>query len=100
MLTREKVLEAFSDYLAQDDSCEVLHTSRGLMVVDWESCHKDWVTCQLCLTPEKLLEVLRSSYEEYQGYRLTDGYERDLTAQEEQDIRRMGAELAARCGGN
>lgn len=55
------------------------------------------MTSQLCPTPKKLLSVLRPSYEEYQGYLLTDGYKRDLTDQEEQDIKRMGEELAARC---
>ena len=35
-----------------------------------------------------------------QGYCLTDGYKRDLTEQEEQDIERMGAEIAARCEEN
>ena len=44
MLTFEKVLETFGDYLAQDKSCEVLNTSRGHLVVDWESCKNDWVT--------------------------------------------------------
>ena len=63
----------------------------------WISYHHNWVTSQLSPTPEKLLGVLRSSYEEYQGYLLTDGYKRDLTDQEEQDIKRMGGELAARC---
>ena len=100
MLTFEKVLGVFGDYLARDKSCEVLDTSRGHLVVDWESCKNDWVTSQLCLAPEKLRDVLRSSYEEYQGYCLTDGYKRDLTEQEEQDIERMGAEIAARCEEN
>ena len=58
------------------------------------------MTSQLCPTPKKLLSVLRPSYEEYQGYLLTDGYKRDLTDQEEQDIKRMGEELAARCEEN
>ena len=100
MLTFEKVLEVFGDYLAQDKACEVLTTSRGYLAVDWESCNNNWVTSQLCPTPKKLLSVLRPSYEEYQGYLLTDGYKRDLTDQEEQDIKRMGEELAARCEEN
>ena len=97
VLTFEKVLKVFGDYLAQDKSCEVLDTSRGYLVMDWESCKNNWVTSQLCLTPEKLRNVLRSSYEGYQGYCLTDGCKRELTGQEEQDIERMGEELAARC---
>ena len=44
MLTFEKVLETFEDYLAQDKSCEVLDTSRGHLVVDWEGCKNHWVT--------------------------------------------------------
>ena len=47
MLSFEKVLEVFGDYLAQDKACEVLTTSRGIMVVDWESCKNNWVTSQL-----------------------------------------------------
>ncbi len=99
MLTYEKILEVFRDYLSEDDTCEVLHTSRGYLVVDWESGKKDseWVTARLCRTPKKLLEILRSDFEEYQGYRLTQGYKREITAQEETDIERMGAELATRC---
>lgn len=100
MITYEKVLETFKDYLIEDDSCEVLHTSRGYLVVDWESnkSSSEWVTSRLCQTPEHLRDVLRSRYEEYQGFQLTNGYKRDVTSQEEQDIERLGADLAARCG--
>ena len=99
-MTYEKVLEVFRGYLTEDDSCEVLTVSRGYLVVDWNSCKSEWVTSRLCRTPEHLRDVLRSSYEEYQGYLLTNGYKRDLTEQEEQDIERMGGELAARCEKN
>ena len=102
MLTYEKVLEVFKDYLAEDDSCEVLTTSQGHLVVDWSSRKNDseWVTSRLCQTPEHLRDVLCSRYEEYQGYLLTNGYEREVLPQEEQDIQRMGAALAERCGEN
>ena len=33
-MTYEKVLEVFKDYLSEDDSCEVLTTSQGYLVVD------------------------------------------------------------------
>ena len=97
MLTFEKVLEVFGDYLAEDKSYEVFCTSRGYLVVNWANCEYDWVTGQLCRTPEFLRDILRFSYVDYQGFRLTDGYRRDLTEQEERDIERMGLELAARC---
>ena len=97
MVTFEKVLEVFGDYLAEDKSYDVLRTSRGYMVVNWENRVNDWVTGQLCRTPEDLRDILRFSYVEHQGFSLTNGYKRDLTDQEEQDIERAGLELAARC---
>ena len=41
MLTYKKVLEVFKDYLAEDESCEVLTTSQGHLVVDWSSRKSD-----------------------------------------------------------
>ena len=99
MLTFEKVLEVFGDYLAEDKSYEVFCTSRGYIVVNWENCENDWVTVQLCRTPEYLRDILRFSYVEYRSFCLTDGYKRDLTDQENQDIEKTGMELAARCTG-
>ena len=102
MLTCEKVLEVFKDYLAEDDSCEVLTTSQGYLEVDWSSrkSDSDWVTSRLCQTPEHLRDVLRSRYEEYQGYKLTGGYKRELLPSEDVDIRRMGEAMSERCGEN
>ena len=102
MLTYKKVLEVFKDYLAEDESCEVLTTSQGYLVVDWNSRKKDseWVTSRLCQTPEHLRDVLRSRYEEYQGYKLTGGYKRELLPSEDVDIRRMGEAMSERCGEN
>ena len=99
MLTYEKILEVFRDYLAEDDSCEILTTSQGYLVVDWNSRKMDseWVTSRLCQKPEHLREVLRSRYEEYQGYRLTGGYKRELLPSEDADIQRMGQAMAERC---
>ena len=102
MLTYEKVLAVFKDYLAEDDSCEVLTTSQGHLVVDWSSRKSDseWVTSRLCQTPEHLRDVLRSRYEEYQGYKLTRGYKRELLPFEDADIRLMGEAMSERCGEN
>ena len=99
-MTYEKVLEVFRGYLTEDDSCEVLTVSRGYLVVDWNSCKSEWVTSRLCQTPEHLRDVLRSRYEEYQGYKLTGGYKRELLPSEDVDIRRMGEAMSERCGEN
>lgn len=102
MTTYEKVLEVFKDYLTEDDSCEVLLASRGYLVVDWTSGREEseWVTSRLCQTPERLRDVLRSRYEEYQGYLLTEGYKREVLPQEERRVQHMGEVLANLCNGN
>ena len=97
MLTYAKVLEVFQDYLDEDASCEVLLSSRGYLVVDWESKCDTWVTTEICETPDCLLDVLRSCYEEYQSFLRSGMGKRDLTDVEEQEIRRLSAELAGRC---
>ena len=58
------------------------------------------MTSRLCQTPEHLRDVLRSRYEEYQGYKLTGGYKRELLPSEDVDIRRMGEAMSERCGEN
>ena len=97
MLTYAKVLEVFQDYREEDKSCEVLLSNRGYLVVDWESRSDTWVTAQICETPDFLLDVLRSCYEEYQSFLLSERGKRDLTDGEEQEIYRMGEGLASRC---
>ena len=97
MLTYAKVLEVFRDYLEEDKSCEVLLSRRGYLVVDWESRSNNWVTTQICETPDCLLDVLRSCYEEYQSFLLSGRGKRDLTDGEEKEVRRMGEILASHC---
>ena len=55
-MTSKKVLEVFKDYIAADDSCEVLHSSRGYLVVDWDSTADRWVTSRLCIVRSDALE--------------------------------------------
>ena len=102
VMTCEKILEVFKDYLTEDDSCEVLQSSQGYLVVDWDSRKKDsdWVTSRLCQTPEQLRDVLCSRYEEYQGFKLTGGYKRELLPSEDAAIQLMGKAMAERCGEN
>ena len=97
IMTNKKVLEVFRDYIAADDSCEVLQSSQGYLVVDWDSMSDRWVTSRLCKTPQQLRDALRSHYEDYQGYKLTGGYKREPLPSEEADIRLMGEAMAKRC---
>ena len=42
MLTFEKVLEVFQDYLTKDSMYEIVTTSRGYTVLEWDSQLEDW----------------------------------------------------------
>ena len=88
-MTFENVLEVFREYLSEDSSCEVLDTTQGYLVVDWESNKNNWITARLCQTPEQLRDTLRSRWEEFfyrhhpphapayrQGPYCGDGYQR------------------------
>ena len=98
MLTYEKVLEVFREYLDEDKSCEVVNTSRGYTVMDWDSYRETWYSVQLAPMPEALRDILLENYCGYLAYKMTDGYERDdLTKQEKQEIETMRHALLERC---
>lgn len=99
-MTYERVLEVFKDYLSADKDSELLNTSRGYLVLYWESCHNTWVTARLVQEPEELRDILRERYEEFQSYQFSQARKRDPDPVEREEIARMGAELAAKCGGD
>lgn len=88
MLTFDKVLGAFREYLSADDSCEVLTTSRGQVVMDWDSGSSGWYSVRLCQTPEALRDVLLESFEEYQEYLATNGYKREITETDKHEVQK------------
>lgn len=96
-MTYKKVLEVFKDYLSKDKDTEVLNTSRGYLVMIWESCVDGWVTAKLAEDPGDLRDYLQERYEDFLGYKLSQERDRDPDAVEKKEIKRMGAELAARC---
>ena len=96
-MTYERVLEVFKDYLSEDRDSEVLNTSRGYLVVIWESRADGWVTAKLAEDPEDLRDYLQERYEDFLGYKLSQERDRDPDAVERKEIKRMGAEHAARC---
>lgn len=85
MLTFEKVLSCFKDYLAEDTMYEVLSTSRGYTVMEWDEGAKDWDSAKICHTPEELKDVLLNAYSGYLAYKITLG-RRSLTDDERQRI--------------
>ena len=74
MLTFEKVLDVFKDYLAADDMFEVVMTHHGYAVLAWDERAKDWVDINACPTSEDLRDALLDGYENFTEYHITIRY--------------------------
>ena len=57
MLTVERVLEVFKEYLAEDEMYEVINTSHGYAILEWDSQREDWTGIQRCETPEEMRDA-------------------------------------------
>ena len=91
MLTFEKVLEVFKDYLASDDMYEIVMTSHGYTMLEWDCRMGDWVSLKLCKTPQDMADTLLCGYEGYLEYQATLG-RRELT---EDDLARIEVQREA-----
>ncbi len=78
MLTFEKVLEVFKDYLAADDMYEVVMTSHGYAMLEWDSQLGDWTGAKRCATPQDMADALLYGYTGYLEYQATHA-RRELT---------------------
>ena len=78
MLTFEKVFSVFSPFLIENEIYEIVSTSHGHTVLEWDSRAQEWISVKLCDTPEKLAETLLDDLTGYLEYKATLG-RRDLT---------------------
>lgn len=69
--TFEKVLEAFERYLTKDDCVEVVKTSRGYAVIEWDPCLQSWIEISHCPTSTDLQDALISHLESFLEYGFT-----------------------------
>ena len=69
MLTFEKVLEVFKNYLTEDTRYEIVMTSHGYTVLEWDSRANTWAGEELCATPEIMRDVLLDNFTGYLEYR-------------------------------
>ena len=90
MLTFEKVLEIFEDYLAQDMELEVYKSRYGYVCVSLNGSPPDPPYCEgvVCQTPEELFDHLLVEYESFASIQLTKGRREENEADEEQ-VRRL-----------
>ncbi len=71
MLTFEKVLEVFKDYLATDGMYEIVMTSHGYTVLEWDAQLGDWTGAKQCGTPQDMADALLYGYTGYLEYQAT-----------------------------
>ena len=69
MLTYEKVMEVFKDYLTEDTRYEIVMTSHGYTVLEWDSRANTWAGEELCVTPEIMRDVLLDCVTGYLEYK-------------------------------
>lgn len=88
MLTFEKVLEIFKDYLALDTELEVCKSRYGYIRVEFDEISgiPDYCSGVICRTPEELFDVLLDDLLGYEEIRLTKG-QRDITAKDLEMLR-------------
>ena len=92
VLTFEKVLAVFQDYLTRDDCVELIQTSRGYAVIEWDERLVNWIGIEHCPSPAVLQENLLSHMAAFLEYRLTSGG-RELTETEKSQIRQQQKRL-------
>lgn len=93
-MTFEKVLEVFKEYLAEDSNCEVVLTTHGYTIMQWDENSKSWYGVEYCETPEDLQEELLSSYRMNEMEKITKT-KRELTDEETQAVNENCSKLLA-----
>ena len=83
MLTFDKVMEIFADYLTADANIEVDISRHGCVRVEFD---QDFHYCsgEVCHTPKELFNLLADDYRTYVEIELTKG-RRELTEDDEGD---------------
>ena len=92
MLTFEKVLTGFKDYLDEDKRYEILMTSRGYAILEWGS-NQALEDATFCPTPEAMKKTLLDALEGYLEYKITM-CRRDLTDDERHIIQEKIAQMS------
>lgn len=98
MLTFDRVLEVFSEYLAKDDMYEVVTTSHGYTVLEWNSQSEEWIGAKLCRSPAVLANELMYGYTGLLEYQATLG-RRDLNDSDRKYVDSMRQKMLKKLNG-
>ncbi len=96
MLTFEKVMEVFKDYLDEDTRYEIVMTSHGYTVLEWDSGANTWAGEKLCATPEIMRDVLLECFIGYLEYKaitasgeITEAEQERITSQRQMLLEKL-----------
>lgn len=96
MLTFERILESFADYLAADKDVEVILTQHGYTCLSWDDQRHSWESVEVCETPEKLLDALTNAVLTFEALKQLGG-ERDATDAENAAFEKTAEAYRKRC---
>ena len=96
MLTFEKVMEVFKDNLTKDTRYEIVMTSHGYTVLEWDFRANTWAGEALCATPEIMRDVLLDCFTGYLEYKaitangeITKAEQERITAQRQGLLKKL-----------
>ena len=95
MLTFEKVFSVFEPFLAENGIYEIVQTSHGYAILEWDSRSQEWISVKRCATPEEMAETLLDDLTGYLEYRATLG-RRDLTYEDMAQVSTQRQEYMAK----
>ncbi len=90
-LTFDKVLEVFGDYLSKDDKYEIVNTSHGYTLMEWDFAINDWAGSEFCATPQNMVAALLDALANYLENSYTHG-ERDISEGEYKQLKSLQEE--------
>lgn len=85
-MTFKKVLKVFHDFLESDPMYEVITTSHGYALMEWDETQEDWNNCWHLATPEIMLERLLDAYEMFLMWKTLRGTDREELTSDEQNV--------------
>ena len=87
MMTFERVLDIFADYLALDMEMEVCKSRYGYIRVEFNGPEElpGYCSGMVCRTPKELFDLLLTDYESYLEIQRTKG-RRDVTEEDQAEI--------------
>jgi len=97
-MTFEKVLQVFHDYLQKDSMYEIVTTSHGYALMEWDEMEQNWNESFHLPTPEHMLEKLLNAYQMFLTWQmLCDTDREELNTDEQAQVVSQSEWLRRKC---